>query len=75
MTNDTIEDFDPRTKKGNGFKFKEMNKESMLEAVKRAVDLFKDKKLWRTLQESGMEYDFSWKASARKYIGLYKRIV
>ena len=72
---DTIDDFDPHTMKGNGFKFKRATSEDMLEAVGRAVEAFKDKKTWKTLQTNGMQYDFSWMASAKKYIELYKTIL
>lgn len=71
---DTIEDFDPHTKKGNGFKFKRASGPDMLEAIKRAVDVFKDKATWKSLMKSAMKYDFSWKASAKRYIKLYKDI-
>lgn len=71
---DTIEDFDWHTKKGNGFKFKRARKEDMLEAVKRSVEIFKDKAAWNILQQNGLECDFSWKASARHYLDLYKSI-
>jgi len=71
---DTIEDFDTRTKKGNGFKFKEASCDSMLEAIARAVGVFKNKKSWRVLQKNGLKCDFSWDASAKRYLELYKKI-
>lgn len=71
---DTIEDFDTHTLKGNGFKFKKATREDMLEAVKRAVEVYKDKDMWRTLQKNGLKNDFSWEASAKKYIELYNII-
>ncbi len=71
---DTIVDFDPETKEGNGFKFRDASARSMLEAIKRARDVFKDKRLWSLLQKNGMECDFSWKASARKYLSLYSSL-
>lgn len=72
---DTVEEFNPQTQEGNGFKFKEATKGALLGAAKRAIRTFKDKKLWRVLQQNGLRCDFSWKASAKKYIELYKRIL
>ncbi|MBL7068292.1 MAG: glycogen synthase GlgA [Candidatus Omnitrophica bacterium] len=71
---DTIEDFDPHTKKGNGFKFKEASCDAMLKAIGRAVGVFRDKKTWRALQKNGLRCDFSWDASAKRYLELYKKI-
>ncbi|MFH1753660.1 MAG: glycosyltransferase, partial [Candidatus Omnitrophota bacterium] len=71
---DTIEDFDPHTRKGNGFKFRRASGQDMLEAVRRAVDLFKDKEIWRGLMKNAMSCDFSWEHSAEKYVELYKKI-
>lgn len=71
---DTIEDFDTHTLKGNGFKFKRATREDMLEAIRRAAEVYKDKDMWKTLQKNGLKNDFSWEASAKKYIELYNII-
>lgn len=72
---DTIQDFNPQTQKGNGFKFKAATKKAMLKALKTAIHTFQDKKSWHTLQKNGLKYNFSWQASARKYIKLYKKLL
>jgi starch synthase len=46
----------------------------MLNALGRAVEVFKDKAAWRAIQENGFKSDFSWPASAKKYMELYKKI-
>jgi starch synthase len=71
---DTVEDFNPTTRTGNGFKFVEYNGESMLTAVRRAVDTFGDKTLWKRIIKNGMQKDFSWEVSARKYLQLYRKL-
>ena len=71
---DTVQDFNPSTKKGNGFKFKEASCEALLTAVKRAVTTFKDKKLWNLLLHNGLSCDYSWDSSAEKYERLYKKV-
>jgi starch synthase len=70
---DTVEEYDPTTGQGNGFAFDEYSEEALLAAVKRAVETYRHKDTWRTLMERGMRADFSWRASARKYVELYHK--
>jgi starch synthase len=72
---DTIEDFDLRTKTGNGFKFGPYDAKAFLSAVQRAVNLWADKKTWETLMKKGMAASYSWDASAEKYLELYQSLV
>ena len=71
---DTITDYDPETDTGNGFSFDEYSAEKLADAVKRAVKLFGEKATWKALVKRGMEQDFSWKASAQRYIELYHQM-
>jgi starch synthase len=70
---DTISDFNPETKTGTGFVFEKYDADELLAAVKRAVAAFGQKRLWRGIMKEGMKQDFSWKASAAKYLDLYRR--
>jgi starch synthase len=70
---DTIQDYNPITGKGNGFSFKDYNAEKLLETIQRAINLYKSENLWTKLMLAGMKQDFSWKASAKKYVELYQR--
>jgi starch synthase len=70
---DTISNYNAKAGKGNGFTFKKYNSKEMLEAMKAAVDVFKDKKTWSKIQKNGMRADFSWDASAKKYLKLYEK--
>lgn len=54
-----------------GFKFKEYEASALVEKVKEAAGLFKDKKAWRALQDAAMKEDFSWQAAARRYMEAY----
>jgi starch synthase len=38
------------------------------------VAAYKDQALWRKLMRTGMAKDFSWEASAKKYIQLYRSL-
>lgn len=72
---DSIEQYHPQTKGGTGFKFIEYDKMHLIDAVKFAVDVYKDKQSWTFLMKNGMKQDFSWKTSAKKYIKLYKEVL
>ncbi|MCJ7685960.1 MAG: hypothetical protein MUO68_16890 [Desulfobacteraceae bacterium] len=72
---DTIVQFDPKTNKGNGFKFGPFNSKAFLDAIKEAVDCFRVPETWKRLMLNGMREDFSWDRSARQYIELYRSII
>lgn len=72
---DTISEFNPKTKKGNGFVFTEATPAELLKAIKRAFAVYKEKKLWDGLTKDAMEYDFSWNESAKQYVDLYKKVL
>lgn len=57
----------------NGFVFDKYKKEYLMKAMQKAIMLFKDKKKWTELMQRGMQYNFSWAESAKKYIKLYER--
>lgn len=73
---DSIKKYDPVTGEGNGFTFKNYNAHEMLFSLKDAIKLYSaDKDKWRKLMIQAMETDFSWNASAKKYIDLYKDLL
>src|SRR5205814_8431101 len=57
---DTVTEFDPLTRQGNGFLFHRFESGEMVAALRRAVAIYKQPELWRTLQKTGMAQDFSW---------------
>jgi starch synthase len=71
---DTVEDFDPSTGCGTGFKFSNYTGEDLLRAVKRAVETFADQTAWRKIIKNGMSKDFSWESSAKRYLQLYRSL-
>jgi len=72
---DTIIPFDPGTGEGNGFKFGPYDPEAFLEAIIRALALFKDRRTWKRVMANGMKADFSWNRSATRYRELYRGLV
>ncbi len=75
---DTIEDAMPKSLAKNtatGVSFKEASSGALLEAIKRSMLLYNDKKTWKKIQTAAMNKDFSWKNSAMQYLSLYDEIV
>lgn len=72
---DTVTSFNKFTGEGTGFSFSNINAHEMLETVKYATEIYKDKKLFQGLIKSAMEKDFSWDMSCDTYIKYYDRII
>ncbi len=72
---DTVEEYDPVTQRGNGFVFGPYEVSAFLEAVDRALSLFRRKTEWNVLLKRAMAADFSWGRSARAYADLYQKII
>jgi len=72
---DTVDQFDPQTLKGTGFKFKPYTGEALLETVQAALKVYGDQDVWQTLMRNGMAQDYSWPNSAREYVKVYERAV
>ena len=58
---------------GNGFVFRNFNAHDMLFRLKEALALYSDQREWDTLVQSAMQSDFTWRASAEKYMELYEK--
>ncbi len=72
---DTVKDYHEHNEKGNGFSFKDYTPQALYSTLVRALHMFKDKKVWKKLQLTGMKEDFSWKHSADLYIELYGKAI
>lgn len=60
--------------KANGFKFWDYDADNMLNGIRYALDVYKNKKEWEKLIKSAMSTDNSWKTSAKHYLDVYKEI-
>lgn len=72
---DTIQDFSSRTQQGNGFVFEEYSGQALLDVLQHGYDVYQQSEIFERLSEHCMTYDFSWEASARKYIALYQSLI
>ncbi len=68
---DTVQEYDPRTGEGNGFTFTNYDPWELFAAIVRALEVYRSKDIWRTLQPRGMNADHSWHASALRYVEVY----
>lgn len=59
----------------NGFKFWDYEKSNMLNGIKYALNIFKNKKEWKQLMKNAMETDNSWNTSAKHYMDVYKELM
>jgi starch synthase len=72
---DIIEDYDPTTDSGYGFLCYEYSSAAFWDAIKRARQIFRDRRLWTKLMKRAMACNFSWDASAHRYEALYRELV
>ena len=72
---DTVENFDPGTGNGTGFKFGPYSAAAMLEKIREALYFYNQPEEWAKIQRNGMVADNSWSAAAKKYIQLYESML
>jgi len=61
---------------GTGIQFADVSAEGLLEALRRAVHLFRYQPAdWLRIQRNGMAADVGWRSSAAEYAALYARLV
>jgi starch synthase len=62
-------------KTATGFVFSPLSPETLLAACRRAAETWRNKRVWRQLQKNGMARDFTWEASASRYLELYRGLL
>ena len=72
---DSVVDIDAMPGHGTGFVFDDYTPDACQAALVRVLRAYPDRKAWRAVQQRGMLADFSWKASARKYVDLYRSAI
>lgn len=73
---DSVLPYNWYTDDGNGFSFHDYNAHDMLHVLEHAVGYwYDDPEMWVRLMKRAMKTDFSWAASARKYMELYRNLL
>lgn len=74
---DTVVDATPeKLMRGDatGFVFRENHLPSLMDAIDRAFELYRNGRAWTRLQRTAMSQNFSWQQSGRRYLELYNRM-
>jgi len=72
---DTVQQFDPASGTGTGFKFQTYTGGAFLEKIREALYFYGRPETWQHIQRNGMLVDNSWSAAARRYIELYRELM
>lgn len=73
---DTVEDYNPRTGRGNGFVFYQYDARLMLSAVTRAAENWlRGGEAWERLVKKSMRKVYSWDIQAQKYVALFRNAI
>lgn len=70
---DTVKEYDPKTKEGNGFGFEGFDSAHLLKAIAKALYFYNSAEDWKTIVKNAMTTDLSWDKSAKEYVKLYQR--
>ena len=70
---DTV--IDLSRKNANGIVFNQVSLKDMIQAVKRGLNLYKDPVAFNELRKKNMTLNYSWNASAKKYVLLYENLI
>jgi starch synthase len=71
---DSVQLYDPVTRKGDGIVFRDYNEIGLDWAINAALDLFEDKLAWKAAMQNGMAKDLSWDRQAKIYVDLFRRL-
>ncbi|MGA8110274.1 MAG: glycogen synthase GlgA [Acidobacteriaceae bacterium] len=72
---DTVEEWNPETRTGTGFRFTDYDADEFLGAIRRALGVFPEKAAWHRLMRNAMAQDYSWPRSAAEYVEVYEQVV
>lgn len=73
---DSVVNVSPRglaSGKSTGFVFKDYTVQALADVVRKAVKAYHAPKTWQKIVRAGMAQDFSWDASAARYVELYEK--
>lgn len=71
---DSVQLYDPGTRKGDGIVFRDYNEIGLDWAINAALDLFENKPAWKAVMQNGMAKDLSWDRQGKIYVDLFRRL-
>lgn len=72
---DTVKPYNIFDKTGHGVTFSTYNAHDMLDAIYRTKSLFDSETDWKKVMKNGINQDFSWDSSMKKYIEIYESLI
>jgi starch synthase len=73
---ETIQEYDPQSGAGTGFKFSGYTPAELMVAVRRALALYQNRPAWEALMRQNMALDYSWiNTAGPMYVELYRLAV
>ena len=72
---DTVPAYNEETGEGLGFTFQTYNAHDMLDAIRRAIALYRKEDLWADLRLKDLKTDSSWDRSVQDYWQIYRSVV
>ena len=72
---DSIIDPTEELERANGIKFYEYSSRALAKAIRKALVLYAEPRLFRQFRKNAMSADFSWERTTGEYLGVYRRIL
>ncbi|MBL8734731.1 MAG: glycogen synthase [Planctomycetes bacterium] len=72
---DTVEAWDPATRRGTGFLFDEFSSQAFAGTIDWALRNWRDQRGWQQMMQNGMRRDFSWHKQGPEYVALYQSML
>ncbi len=70
---DIIEDWDPYSKRGNGFKFKRLTIDDIYSTLRKALRIFHKRSEWNSIQRNAMSFNYTWDEAIVNYEEVYRK--
>lgn len=64
-----------RAESATGFAFDDATPEALRATITRALQVYREQPVWRSLLQRGMTRDLSWAAASRHYLALYRDVL
>jgi starch synthase len=72
---DTVEEWNPSTKEGTGFKFDKLTVENLDRVIEGTISLFRNKEEWEILRRNAMKFRKEWIDAVREYERVYETLI
>jgi len=72
---DTVKNYDEETDSGTGFVFSGYNSRELLDTIKKAATIYRQKDKWERLADRAMVEDNSWNKSSKQYMDIYESML